>query len=673
MNKKSKKEDLLAYAGSYRPLSVFGCVLAGISAVLAVIPFICIWFAVREVFSNISDLSKIEVGKWGWLAVAFAAASMAVYFAGLMCTHIAAFRTAKNLRSAALHHLMSLPLGYFTSHNSGRIRREIDDCASQTESYLAHQLPDLTAAKVTPAAAAILLFVFDWRLGLISLIPLCISLFFMFSMMGPSLMENMQKYQSALGDMNAHAVEYVRGIPIVKTFQQSVFSFKRFHDSIQSYKKWAVAYTVLTTKPMCGYTVCINAGFAFLIPAGILLIAGAADPSAFILDFIFYVLFTPLCASAFNKILWSSDQTMRAQDAMRRIKAIIEEEPLKEAQVPQKPKNNTITFEDVSFTYQGAGKPAVDHISFTVPEGKTVALVGPSGGGKSTTASLIPRFWDAGHGTVKIGGADVRSISSSQLMERVGFVFQDNHLFKATLLENIKAANPNASAQQVDAAVKAAMCQDIIDKMPNGLQTVIGTKGVYLSGGEQQRIALARAFIKGAPVIILDEATAFADPENEYQIQKGFETLVKGIPSGDTSMPSGRNKEIPSGDTSVPSGRNKVKTVIMIAHRLSTVKNADNIIVLEDGEIKEQGAHDELLARNGLYTKMWTEYQSTIDWKVGNPVEDTTMAVWPNQGNPPKDTTMAIRPKQGNPPKDTTMAIRPKQGNPPNQRKETAV
>ena len=283
----------------------------------------------RDVFSNLSDLSKIEVGKWGWMAVAFAVGSMAVYFAGLMCTHIAAFRTAKNLRSASLHHLISLPLGYFTSHNSGRIRREIDDCASQTESYLAHQLPDLTAAKVTPVAAVTLLFVFDWRLGLISLLPLCISLFFMFSMMGPSLMENMQKYQSALGDMNAHAVEYVRGIPVVKTFQQSVFSFKRFHDSIQSYKKWAVAYTVLTTKPMCGYTVCINASFAFLIPAGILFIAGAANPSAFMLDFIFYVLFTPLCASAFNKILWSSDQTMRAQDAMRRIKAIINEEPLK--------------------------------------------------------------------------------------------------------------------------------------------------------------------------------------------------------------------------------------------------------------------------------------------------------------------------------------------------------
>ena len=587
-NKKYGISDVLAFAGRFRVLTYLGCVLSGVSAVLALLPFIFIWCIVREVFLVLPDVSAAQnLAYYGWMAVILALASIAVYFGALMCTHLAAFRVASTMRSRALHHIITLPLGYLAGQGSGKLRRIIDESSGQTEAYLAHQLPDITGAYVTPAAMLVMLFVFDWRLGLLILAPMAVGFAFMFRMAGPAMKARMAEYQSALENMNNEAVEYIRGIPVVKTFQQSLYSFKNFHAAIMRYKQWVVSYTISLRLPMTCFTVCINGIFAVLLVSGILLIATAPDYKTFLLNFIFYVLFTPFCTVMMTRILFSSHNAMLATDAVERVMSILNERPLPEPSQPVSPKDASVTFEHVTFTYGGATHPALGDVSFHVPQGATFALVGPSGGGKTTAASLIPRFWDVNSGSVKIGGVDVRSIATPDLMNRVAFVFQDTHLFKKSLLENIRAARPNATREQVMAAARAAQCEEIIEKMPNGLDTVVGAKGVYLSGGEAQRIALARAILKDAPIIVLDEATAFADPENEHQIQTAFRALTKG------------------------------KTVIMIAHRLSTIRNADNIVVLKEGVVAEQGSHSALLKQNGLYARMWADYQSSITWKVG--------------------------------------------------------
>lgn len=586
----AKKISLMTFAGKHRYLTYTGCVLSGISAVLALGPFLCVWMVIRDIVLALPGAADYgTLIRYGWTAVGFSLASMLIYFLALMCTHTSAFRTARNMRTVAMHHLTRLPVGYFQKKGSGRLRRIIDDGAGQTESYLAHQLPDLTGAFVTPVAVVILLFVFDWRFGILSLLPLAIGIFFLSQMIGGDLQEKMKEYQTALEDMNNEAVEYIRGIPVVKTFQQSVFSFRNFHDAIMRYKKWAVDYTLSLRMPMCRYTVSINAIFAFLIPAGILLLRAAGSGENYtesLLDLVFYLLFSPICVSMMNKIMWTSENTMKANDAMNRVLEIIRTEPLKEPECGEKPWRHDISFEDVTFTYNPEQKPALKHMSFEIPEGTVTALVGPSGGGKTTAASLIPRFYDVTSGSIRIGGVDVRNMKSEELMNQVAFVFQDSHLFKDTLLNNIRAAKPDASMEEINKAIQLAQCQDIIDKMPDGLQTVVGTKGVYLSGGEAQRIALARAALKDAPIILLDEATAFADPDNEYQIQQAFAAMTKG------------------------------KTVLMIAHRLSTVQKANQILVVKDGQIAEKGTHENLLKQNGIYAGMWAEYLKAAVWKV---------------------------------------------------------
>lgn len=579
---------LMEYAGTHKWLTYLGMFLSGVSALMTMAPVICIWLAIKEIFAVLPDVSQAKnLVHYGWLAVVFAVGSMLIYFAALMCTHISAFRTAKNLRMTALEHIIKLPLGYFNTIGTGKLRRIIDESSGQTESYLAHQLPDLVGAFVTPVATIILLFVFDWRLGIISLIPTLISFVFLMQMMGSSLEDSMKQYQNALEDMNNEAVEYVRGVPVVKTFGQSVFSFKKFHASIERYRDWAVNYTLSLRIPNTCYSVSINAVSAFIAVGGVLMIRAAVDYKAFLLDLIFYILFTPICVTMMNKLMWTCENTMLAKDAVKRITTVLNEKPIVEPANPLLPKDYSISFENVTFTYPGGRIPALNSVNFSVPQGSTIALVGPSGGGKTTAASLIPRFWDVVSGSVKIGGIDVKNIATDELMKNISFVFQQSKLFKTTLLENIRESKPNATETEIMMALKKARCEDIIEKMPNGLNTVIGTKGVYLSGGEMQRIALARAILKDAPIILLDEATAFADPENEYQIQLAFEQLTKG------------------------------KTVLMIAHRLSTIKNADNIIVLSEGKIAEQGKHDKLLTKNGEYKRMWNEYMTSISWKVG--------------------------------------------------------
>lgn len=587
MKKQSNLSKLMGYAEGHKKLTLFGCILSGIAAVLGLVPYICVWLVARDALSAYPDMTEAAgVVKWGWMAVWFAVGNIAVYFAALMCTHVAAFRTARNIRHAGVAHVLKLPLGFFTGDQSGRLRKVIDDNAALTEDLLAHKLPDLTAAVVTPAAAIILLFVFDWKMGLLCLLTMILAMVCMMSMMGGKNAGFFHRYQQEIEKMSGEAVEYVRGIPVVKVFQQTVYSFKAFYAAIQSYSDLASQYAMSCRNGQTAFLTCINGCFALLIPAALLFACGGNGWTV-LADFIFYALFGPACGGMINRIMYASESVMEADEAMMKLDEILQQKPLAEPTASRKPKGTNVTFDHVTFRYPGTERPALADVSFTVESGTVVGLVGPSGGGKSTAAALIPRFWDVDSGSVKIGGVDVREMDNCDLMEQVAFVFQDTKLFKVSVLENIRMARPAATLEEVKAAVHAARCDDILEKLPQGLDTVVGAQGVYLSGGEAQRIALARAILKDAPIVVLDEATAFADPENEALIQKAFGELTRG------------------------------KTVLMIAHRLSTVQNADKILVMEKGVLKEQGSHKELLDRNGLYAEMWRDYQHAAAWKVG--------------------------------------------------------
>ena len=585
--KQSSLARILGYAGGHRNLTLLGCILSALSAVLGLIPYVCVWLAARDVLETWPALTGVSgSARWGWTAVWTAVISIALYFAALMSTHIAAFRTARNIRRAAMAHVLELPLGFFTGSQSGRLRKLIDDNAGLTEDLLAHKLPDLAGTIVTPVAAVLMLFLFDWKMGLLCLLTMVLALLSMCLMMGGKNAGFFHRYQKEIERMSGEAVEYVRGIPVVKMFQQTVYSFKAFYAAIRDYSDLASQYAMSCRVGQTCFLTFINGAFALLIPAALLLASGG-NVRAVLVNFIFYALFAPACGQMINRIMYMSEAAMEADEAVGRLDEILSQKPMENTGIEKQPADAAVSFDHVTFTYPGADRPALSDVSFAVRPGQVTALVGPSGGGKTTAASLIPRFWDADSGAVSIGGVNVKEMDTEDLMKQTAFVFQDTRLFKESLLENIRAARSDASREEVLSAAHAAQCDDILEKLPHGLDTVVGARGVYLSGGEQQRIALARAILKDAPIVVLDEATAFADPENEHQIQKAFEALIRN------------------------------KTVLMIAHRLSTVQDADHIIVLSGGKIAEQGSHESLLAQHGVYAAMWEDYQQSARWKVG--------------------------------------------------------
>ena len=590
MKKQSNLSRLLQIAGNHKYLTRASWVLSAVSALIALVPYYYIWLVMKEVLETAPAFSRARnLTHNGWMAVLFAVIAVLVYIAGLMCSHLGAFRIATNLRIQTMEHIVKLPLGLAERIGSGKLRKIVNESSAATETYLAHQLPDRAGAIATPCGLLVLLLVFDWRLGLLSLAPVLLGFLIMMTMTGSRMQQKMKEYQNALDDMSNEAVEYVRGIPVVKTFGQTIFSFKRFKGSIDRYKTWVIAYTKELRTPMMLYTAAINGVFAFLIAGGLLLTQKGITPE-FLLNLIFYIIITPIISVTLTKIMFQSENAMIVDDALQRIDSVLNLDPLKETDHPQHPENGSVELQNVSFSYDGE-KDVLKGVSLSIPAGQTVALVGPSGGGKTTLANLISRFFDPQSGVVKIGGVDVRSIPKEELMDTVAFVFQNSRLIKASILENVRMGKPDATREEILAALQNAQCDDIIEKLPNGVDTVIGTKGVYLSGGEQQRIAIARVMLKNAPVLILDEATAFADPDNETRVQAALSNLSRG------------------------------KTVIMIAHRLSTVVGVDKIYVVKDGQIAESGSSRELLAQGGLFSRMWQNYQTSVRWKVAKEVQ----------------------------------------------------
>lgn len=594
--KKGTLSQLLEYAGNYKSLTFIGCILSAIAMIVGMFPYICIWLVIRDLVRVAPNYTNaLEISRYGYLAFIFALISILVYFIALMCTHLAAFRTAENIRKEGMKKLMKAPLGYFDNNASGLIRNRLDGAASETETLLAHNLADIVGTIAMFISMLVLLFVYDWRMGLACILTAIISVIAMFSMMGGKNAGLMAEYQAAQDKMAKAGTEYVRGIPVVKIFQQTINSFKAFKQAIEDYSDKAGYYQgVVCRIPQAINLTFTEGAFVFLVPLAIILAPKTISNGNFIefvINFAFYAIFSAIISTSLAKIMFAASGMMLAETALNRIKLVTDAPELEISNNPKEPKDNSISFNNVTFYYDKNNEPALKNISFKVNPKKTVALVGPSGGGKTTAASLIPRFWDASEGSVEVGGVNVKDIDPKVLMDNVAFVFQNNRLFKKSIFENVKIARPNASEKEVYKALEAAQCNEIIDKLPDGVNTIIGSKGTYLSGGEQQRIALARAILKDAPIIVLDEATAFADPENEILIQKALSSLTNN------------------------------KTVVMIAHRLSTIINADRIIVLENGEVIEEGTHEELKNKNGLYTKMWNDYNKAVTWKISSEKE----------------------------------------------------
>lgn len=586
---KQKKDDVMkvinGYAGGFRYLIATGRGVAAISALVGMVPYYILWKIIKIA---IDGTGLEQIAGLAWQAFGIMVASMLLYVGALLCTHVSAFRVQGAMRSRMMRHVLTLPLGIFDKEGTGKIRRIVNDSSAATETYIAHNLPDKAVAAATPVGLVVLMLAFDWRIGLLCLIPAVVGFIFLMTMMGKEMQKKMAEYQNSLEVMSNEATEYVRGVPVIKTFGQTIFSFKKFKKALDDYEKWCIDYTGSLRKSMVGFMTGINAVFAALIASAYLFSRGGITPEL-ILNMMYYIIITPLLTVALTKTAYSGEQEMQVMDSIKRIDGVLAMKPFENrtGTADKKPADYSISLEHVSYRYEDTAVDAVKDLSLTIREGQHVAFVGPSGGGKSTTAALIARFFDVTEGAIRIGGVNVKDIPQKELMDMVSFVFQDSRLLKGTLLDNVRLAKPDASEEEVLEALRKAQCMDILEKQPDKLQTVIGAKGTYLSGGEQQRIAIARAFLKDAPILILDEATAFADPDNEAKVQKAFENLAEG------------------------------KTLIMIAHRLTTVTNADCIYVLKDGSCEEQGSHEELMQRQGLYRQMYDDYTKSVDWKVG--------------------------------------------------------
>ena len=579
---------LLSYAGSFRKLTYQSLILSGLSSILSLMPFVYLWKIIKEVLEVQPDFSKATgIVHNGWMAVLFAVLSWLVYIAALVCSHGGAFRTASNMKKALMKHIARLPVGFADEMGSGRVRRTVTDVTSSTETLLAHNLPDMASAVVLPVSMVVMLFLYDWRYGIACLIPVLLGFAAMMKMAGPAMKEDIRLYQNSLERMSNEAVEYVRGVPVVKTFGQTVFSFHRFKSSIDDYRDFCMHYTKTMRRPMLAYIVLINSAFAFILCLTLFLIRGENYQTDILLNFLFYLIFTPAIATSMNKVMFMGENNVKAADAVSRMDHILQLSPLPEPEHPQEPKGSSVELRDVTYRYSSGAVPAVSHLSLKADRDEIIALAGPSGSGKTTVAGLISRFFDPQEGQVLIGGTDVKDISKETLMKHVAYVFQDSRLLKRSIADNLRIARPDATDLELMEVLRKAQCTDIIERLPDGIHTVLGSRGTYLSGGEQQRIAIARTMLKDADIVILDEASAFADPECEAQVQKAFQEMARG------------------------------RTVIMIAHRLSTIRNADRIYVLQDGRVKEEGKHEALLEKNGLYASMWEEYQRTVNWKVG--------------------------------------------------------
>ena len=582
MKSSSPMKSLMDYAGSYRYLTGAAFALSAISSLTALVPFFYIWRIISQVLETAPHFENAAgVAHDGWMALAFSILSMLIYVAALWCSHLCAFRVQRNIRCQVMEHILKLPAGFMNDWGSGKVRKIVNDCSASTETYLAHIWPDKAGMIFTPLGLIVLLLFFDWRLGLLCLVPVGIAFIFMAGMMGDDMKAAMKEYQNSLETMSSEAVEYIRGVPVVKTFGQTIFSFERFRKAIDEYSKWTIAYTKSMRPPMLRFTTAINAIFAIIIAFGIAAGASARTPQL-ILNLIFYTIITPVITTTLNKVMYAGENEMLVTDCLSRIQQIMDIKPLPEPEKAETPSDYSITFDHVSFSYAGADKKALNDISFTIESGEHVALVGPSGGGKSTIASLIPRFWDVESGRILIGGVDVRNIPKETLSDMVSFVFQDSSLLKMSVFDNVRLSHPDATREEVLQALHEAQCDDIIEKLPNGIDTVVGAAGVYVSGGEKQRLNIARVMLKNAPILILDEATAFADPDNETKVQAAFANMSRG------------------------------KTVLMIAHRLSTVTDTSRIFVIKDGQMEESGNHKDLTASNGLYHRMWKDYCTNV-------------------------------------------------------------